>query len=207
MYDPFVGIRVHMKALKEFAEENREDYGIVANSSGFRLFSKGSKVWIIGGWTGGCYERVEILGQALYKRWIVKWVPIKRLYNVRPAWVPDHIKEILKNKGTLNCVAGTKKEMIKWCERLAIWDEMRITPKDEAGFKDIRFRKLEPREEKPQKELIGNAKTFREFFLGKHPECDVKILGIAGEKQWDAMYRLTQTMADYMDYIAERNAG
>lgn len=73
------------------------------------------------------------------------------------------------------------------------------------GIKDVRFKTIEPREV-PEK-IVGNHKTFREFFLGKHPECDIRILGIAGEEQWMTIARLTQCMADYMDYIAERVLG
>ena len=70
------------------------------------------------------------------------------------------------------------------------------------GVKDVRFRTPPPREEPEQ--IRGNHKTFREFFLGKYPECDVRILGIAGEQSWMAIARMAQCMADYSDYIAER---
>ena len=73
----------------------------------------------------------------------------------------------------------------------------------DKGITNIRFKTLEPREE-PEK-IVGNHKTFREFFLGKHPECDVSILRTAGEQTQVTVNRLTQCMADYMDYIAERN--
>ena len=76
----------------------------------------------------------------------------------------------------------------------------------EQGLKDIRFRAIEQRQEK-EIDIRGNPKTFREFFLGKHPECDIKILGIYGEKYDETINRLTQCMADYMDYIAERVTG
>lgn len=73
------------------------------------------------------------------------------------------------------------------------------------GVKDIRFRNVQREKPEPQKEIKGNAKTFRDFFLGKHPDCDVKRLGIAGEKASVKLDRLFQTMADYMDYLMERN--
>ncbi len=75
----------------------------------------------------------------------------------------------------------------------------------DKGVKDVLFRTIEPRD--VPEPIRGNHKTFREFFLGKHPECDVRILGIAGEQQWMAIARLTQCMADYSDYIAERLIG
>lgn len=75
----------------------------------------------------------------------------------------------------------------------------------EQGVTDIRFRNVQREKPEPQKEIKGNAKTFRDFFLGKHPDCDVKILGIAGEKSSVKLDRLFQTMADYMDYLMERN--
>jgi len=75
----------------------------------------------------------------------------------------------------------------------------------ENGVKDIRFRTPPAREEPVH--VRGNHKTFREFFCGKHPECDVRVLGKPGEEAWMALGRLTQCMADYMDYIAERILG
>jgi hypothetical protein len=70
------------------------------------------------------------------------------------------------------------------------------------GIKDIRFRAIGERT--PEEVPINKLKTFREFFVGKHPECDVTIMGIPGEKLFSSVCRLTQTMADYMDYMAER---
>jgi hypothetical protein len=74
-----------------------------------------------------------------------------------------------------------------------------------VGVLNIRFKTIGPRE--TPEAIRGNHKTFREYFAGKHPECDVRILGIAGEQSWMAIARMTQCMADYMDYIAERVAG
>lgn len=54
---------------------------------------------------------------------------------------------------------------------------------------------------------ISKCKTFREFFQDKHPDCDIVVFGILGEQESDAMSRLTQCMADYADYIADRVLG
>jgi len=72
------------------------------------------------------------------------------------------------------------------------------------GIQDIRFKTVLSQQ---TAQVLGNHKTFREYFQGKHPECDVRILGIAGEQSWMAIARMTQCMADYMDYIAERVCG
>ena len=77
----------------------------------------------------------------------------------------------------------------------------------DRGVKDIRFKTLEPRETVSPEQIIGNHKTFREFFAGKHPDCDIRYLGRPGEELWMGVARLTQAMADYMDYIAERIIG
>ena len=82
-------------------------YGITANIRyGIKLFNSGSKVWIVSGWTGGCYERIRILGRACNKRWIIKWIAIKELHKMRVAWIPNHIRE--KHMYELY---GTKEEM------------------------------------------------------------------------------------------------
>jgi len=73
------------------------------------------------------------------------------------------------------------------------------------GVRDVTFKTVLPKEVPEQ--IVGNHKTFREFFLGKHPDCDVRVLGRPGEQQWMAIARLTQCMADYMDYLAERIVG
>ena len=75
----------------------------------------------------------------------------------------------------------------------------------DQSIKHARFRAMEVQEQREHSNCM--PKTFREFFQGKHPECDITILGTRGELTSIAIDRITQYMADYMDYIAERVLG
>lgn len=75
-------------------DEVKGEYGIVANvTETDKVLRKGAKVWIVGGWSGGGFERVTVRGAARNGRQIEKYAPITRFTNFRAAWMPDHLRE------------------------------------------------------------------------------------------------------------------
>lgn len=88
-----------------------ERYGIVANvcetDSCLRM---GAKVWVVGGWSGGGFERVVVRGKSRGGRTIEKYLPIARLNNFRAAWVPEH-----SLKG--NALISAKEDAVERAER------------------------------------------------------------------------------------------
>jgi len=70
------------------------EYGIIANVvETDRLLRKGAKVWVLGGWSGGGFERVQVRGAARGGRQIEKYAPIARFDNFRSAWLPEHLRD------------------------------------------------------------------------------------------------------------------
>lgn len=67
-------------------------YGIVANvKKTDRALRTGARLWII--MTNGFGERVLVSGISRGGRTIEKYVAVKSLENLRPAWVPDPMRE------------------------------------------------------------------------------------------------------------------
>jgi hypothetical protein len=70
------------------------EFGIVANVvETDRLLRKGAKVWLLGGWSGGGFERVTVRGASRSGRPIEKYMAIVKLENFRPAWMPEHLRD------------------------------------------------------------------------------------------------------------------
>jgi hypothetical protein len=67
------------------------EYGLVANVHGDKVLRDGAKIWILW-WNGGGPDRVKVVGISKGGRRVTKFVPRKRLSNVRAAWIPKHIK-------------------------------------------------------------------------------------------------------------------
>ena len=82
------------------------EFGIVANALRDPLFRKGSLCWLVGGWTGGCYERVKMSGLSKGGRRIEKWSALKHFENFRVKWIPDHVRARYPHMP-----AGTRREM------------------------------------------------------------------------------------------------
>ena len=90
------------------------EYGIVANVvETDRLLRKGAKVWLLGGWSGGGFERVTIRGASRSGRQIEKYAPITRFENFRVAWMPEH----LRDKATY--FLGSRDDMDEWARHMA----------------------------------------------------------------------------------------
>lgn len=91
-----------------------EEYGVTANViETDRLLRKGAKVWLIGGWNGGGFERVEVRGASRSGRPIEKMVPIARLGNFRVGWLPEHLR------GRVVHHIGSRSAMTEWAASLA----------------------------------------------------------------------------------------
>lgn len=70
------------------------EYGIVANVvETDRVLRTGAKVWLLGGWNGGGFERVRVRGASRSGRPIEKISPIVRFDNFRVAWMPEHLRD------------------------------------------------------------------------------------------------------------------
>ena len=71
------------------------EYGISANVFGpDKVLRTGAKVRIIGGWSGGGFERVRVIGAARNGRQVTKWAPLARLTNFRSQWVTEAQREL-----------------------------------------------------------------------------------------------------------------
>jgi len=75
------------------AMTSETEFGIVANiaetDSALRL---GAKAWVLSGWAGGGYERLQVTAITRGGRYVEKWIPITRLSNFRAAWIPMEMR-------------------------------------------------------------------------------------------------------------------
>ena len=77
---------------------NDDCYGIIANVGRTdRALRTGARVWIV--MTNGDGERVQVVGMSRSGRTIEKYVAVKSLENLRPSWVPDHLRPKLMFTG------------------------------------------------------------------------------------------------------------
>lgn len=65
-------------------------YGIVANVLWDRVLRMSAKVYLLG-WHGD-FENVYVWGLGKHGRRIRKYLPMKRLYHYRAAWLPPHVR-------------------------------------------------------------------------------------------------------------------
>jgi len=101
--------------------ENTGEFGICCNiaepDSCLRL---GSKAWVAMSDGGNGFERVPIVGRTRGGRLVHKWVPLRRLYNFRPAFVQPHLdREITFARA--NDKEALREACQEWGRRAAEW--------------------------------------------------------------------------------------
>lgn len=89
------------------------EYCIACNIKDTRkkYLRQNSKAWIVNGWSGGGYERVQIVCRTKGGRLVQKWIALKFLTNFRACWIPP----FLKSWGVYS--TGTKENMKLEAER------------------------------------------------------------------------------------------